>query len=232
MSRRDHTTAPGASPDVPGLCGALAIGLLPLVAWFGLQDLAGLRLTEAAWATGQWHGLWTGHLLHYGFEHFAWDALMFIVFAGLLWKEERWRLWLWLFLAAPLISLSVFWVHPALSEYRGLSALDTMLYVRYFLGALCVLSGWRRWIFALLPLLGLIAKIIAEYVSGAAFFVGDLGPGVVPLPSAHLVGSVLGLLWFLSAALARLLTSPCEPYNGDACQDEKCGIKLPPRQPE
>ena len=198
MSRRDHHTGPEASLDVPGLCGALLIGVLPLVAWFVLQGQPALRLTEDAWAAGCWYRLWTGHLLHYGFEHFAWDGLMFVVFAGLLWKEERWRLWLWLFGTAPLISLAVFWVHPSLSEYRGLSALDTMLFLRYFMGSLCVLSGWQRWVFAVLPLLGLIAKIVFEYQSGVALFVGDLGPGVVPLPSAHLVGALLGLLWSAS----------------------------------
>ena len=191
-----YNTAPGASPDVPGLCGILAIGLLPLFAWFVLQGQPDLGLTAAAWAAGRWHSLWTGHLMHYGFEHFIWDAVMFVVFAGLLWKEERWRLWLWLFLAAPLISLAVFWVHPALSEYRGLSALDTMLYARYFLGSWSVLAGWRRWSFSLLPLLGLSMKITVEYISGTTLFVGDLGTGVVPLPAAHLAGAFLGLLWF------------------------------------
>lgn len=198
MSTRVQTTDPGTSIDVPGICGWLLCGLLPFLAWFGLQPLEGLRLTDAARADGAWHTLWTGHLLHYGFEHFIWDALMFVSFALLLWQEERWRLWLWMLLAAPIISTVVFIVHPALTEYRGLSALDTMLFVRYFLGSFCRLRGWQRRCFAVLPLVGLVAKILLELFFGSALFVGDLGPGVVPLPSAHLAGAFFGLLWFAS----------------------------------
>lgn len=199
MSRRDHNTVPGASIDVPGLCGPLLCVLLPLLAWFCLQPMGGLHLTETAWANGAWHTLWTGHLMHYGMEHFVWDALMFASFAFLLWKEERWRLWAWILLAAPLISLAVFTVHPELTEYRGLSALDTMLFARYCLGSFRVLTGWQRWCFAALPLAALATKIAFEFISESTLFVGSMGPGVVPLPSAHLAGALLGLVWFASA---------------------------------
>ena len=196
MTRRHYNSAPGASFDAPGLCGRLACGLLPLLAWFGVQPLAEFRLTDTVWADGAWHTLWTGHLMHYGIEHFVWDALMFVSFALLLWEEERWRLWLWLLVAAPVISLAVFAVHPSLSEYRGLSALDTMLFVRYFLGSLIVLGGWQRVCFAALPLLGLAAKIAFELSAGTTFFVSEMGSGVVPLPAAHITGAALGLIWF------------------------------------
>lgn len=195
ISRSHPSAAPGTSTDVPGLCGALLCVLLPLFSWFYLQALPGLRLTDTAWAEGAWHTLWTGHLLHYGFEHFAWDALMFASFALLLWKEECWRLWFWLLLAAPLISLVVFALHPELTEYRGLSALASMLFVRYFLGSVWRFKGWARWFFAVLPLLGLAAKIGYELLSGNSWFVSEMGPGVVPLPSAHLAGALLGVLW-------------------------------------
>jgi hypothetical protein len=145
--------------------------------------------------------------MHYGFEHFIWDALMFVSFALLLWKEERWRLWLWVLVAAPVIALIVFAVHPALTEYRGLSALDTMLFVRYFLGSGVVLRSWQRWWFAVLPLVGLAAKIIFEFLSGSALFVGELGPGVVPLPSAHLAGAFIGFIWFASVWIGQAQSS-------------------------
>lgn len=203
MSKPEHNTAPGASIDVPGLCGPLFCVLLPLLAWFCLQPMEGVHLTKAAWTNGSWHTLWTGHLMHYGIEHFVWDALMFISFALLLWKETRWRLWAWLFVAAPLISLAVFTLHPELSEYRGLSALDTMLFTRYCLGSLRVLDGWQRWCFAVLPLIALAAKIAFEFTAGSTLFVGDMGPGVVPLPSAHVAGALMGLLWSAAAWIER-----------------------------
>lgn len=165
--------------------------------------MTGLRLTDGALASGAWHTLWTGHLMHYGFEHFLWDALIFASFSLLLWKEERWRLWAWLLISPPILSLVVFTVHPALTEYRGLSAVDTMLFARYFLGSFRVLGGWQRWAFAALPLVALLAKIGFEFATGNALFVGGMGPGVVPLPSAHAAGALLGLLWFTLHSPAR-----------------------------
>ena len=49
--------------------------------------------------------------------------------------------------------------------------------------------------FGVLPFLGLSVKIVYECISGQAFFVSDLGVGVVPLPLAHFAGLMLGSLW-------------------------------------
>ena len=177
------------------LWGWLACVLLPFVGLFVLQPIESCALTEDALAAHQWHTLWTGHLLHYTAEHFMWDALMFVVFAGLLWKQEGAGLWVWMLLAAPLISIFVFWVEPGLQEYRGLSALDTMLFARYCLGLCRGRGAVDRWLFGVLPLVGVALKIGYEFWSGATLFVCDLGAGVVPLPSAHLAGLVLGFVW-------------------------------------
>ncbi|MFQ3225377.1 MAG: hypothetical protein ACI8Z5_001637 [Lentimonas sp.] len=180
------------------LWGWLTCLLLPLVGLLILQPIAGSALTVDAFAANQWHTLWTGHLLHYTAEHFIWDALMFVVFAGLLWKQEGARLWLWLLIAAPLISVFVFLVEPGLLEYRGLSALDTMLFARYCLG-LCFGGGMvDRWLFGVLPVTGLSLKLGYEFLSGSTLFVSDLGAGVVALPSAHLAGLLLGVVWALA----------------------------------
>jgi hypothetical protein len=92
----------------------------------------------------------------------------------------------------------VFLVEPALLEYRGLSALDTMLFTRYCLG-LCRRGGLLdRWVFGVLPVVGVSLKIGYEFLSGATLFVSDLGAGVVALPSAHLAGLLLGCVWTLA----------------------------------
>lgn len=169
--------------------------LIPLVGLLVLQQLPAAELTVDALASGRWFTLWSGHLLHYTMDHFIWDALMFVLFSALLWRDEGWRMWLWLLCAAPVISLFVFWVEPGLYEYRGLSALDTMLCVRFFVAFIRSNSKWVRWLFGALPLLGLTAKIGYELIAGQTVFVSDLGVGVVPLPSAHFAGLVFGLLW-------------------------------------
>ena len=169
--------------------------LIPLFGLLVFQQIPESALTDLALSSGHWWTLWSGHLLHYTMDHFIWDALMFAVFAYLLWSKERWHIWLWLGLAAPIISIFVFWVEPTLQEYRGLSALDTMLCVRFFIEFLRCGSKWERWLFGVLPLCGLTLKIGYEWISGQALFVGDLGEGVVPLASAHFAGLILGLLW-------------------------------------
>jgi len=177
--------------------------LIPVVSGCFLQGQPWAMLTTQALAENQLHTLWTGHLLHYTLEHYVWDALMFVGFACLLWREERGRLWLWLFLAAPLISIVVFRVDPGLSEYRGLSALDSMLFTRYCLGIAVFSKGWDRWLFGCLPLAALTGKIIYELTAGTALFVSDLGPGVVPLPSAHIAGMLLGCIWMVTVCVSK-----------------------------
>jgi rhomboid family GlyGly-CTERM serine protease len=174
--------------------------LLPVIGLLVLQGMPASALTVDAIASGRWLTLWSGHLLHYTMDHFMWDALMFVVFTCLLWPKERWGMWLWLVVAAPVISILVFLVEPGLQEYRGLSALDTMLYVRFCIGLLRSASKWDRWLFGALPVFGLTLKIGYEWMTEQALFVTDLGAGVVPLPSAHLAGLVLGLLWGITRA--------------------------------
>lgn len=169
--------------------------VLPFFGLLVLQQMPGSELTGMALSSGHWWTLWSGHLLHYTMDHFIWDAVMFVVFSSLLWPVERWRMWLWLVLAAPIISIFVFSVEPGLREYRGLSALDTMLCVRFFCGFLRSDTNWERWLLGALPLFGLSLKIGYEWMFGQTLFVSDLGEGIVPLVSAHFAGLVIGLVW-------------------------------------
>ncbi len=201
-----------ASDDVRSLCAArfvldcLGRGmcvLIPLLSYLGLSAPESLQLNLAAWCQGGLHTLWTGHVLHFTLEHFLWDAFIFLMLSLLLWREERWQLWAWIFLSAPIISIAVFYVDPQLNEYRGLSALDSLLFARFGWGLWHLLKGWPRVLFGLLPLIGFFAKILFELMTGTSYFVSDLGEGVVALPSAHMAGFLLGSLWAGSSYLAR-----------------------------
>jgi hypothetical protein len=206
MATRNQNTVLRTSSDVRSLSvpsqlsdwiGRALCLLLPALSYLWLQNVDSLRLTPSSLASGAWHTLWTGHFLHFTWEHFIWDAVMFAALSLILWREEGWRLWGWLMLSAPVISILLFVLDPKLSEYRGLSALDSLLYARVCWG-LCVENvKWQRCVFGVLPLLGFLGKVLFALATGTPLFVSDLGPGVVALPMAHLLGFLAGSLWAL-----------------------------------
>lgn len=87
----------------------------------GLDDLALLR--EAVMA-GEWWRLWTGHLVHTGVRHLAWNlaALVILGFAAHRAGLARASL-LYCFLSMPLISVGLLFMVPELQWYAGLSGI-------------------------------------------------------------------------------------------------------------
>jgi rhomboid family GlyGly-CTERM serine protease len=185
------------SSQIGDWLGRILCLLVPVLAFIFMQSGDCSRLTEGSLSSGAWHTLWTGHFLHFTFDHFLWDALMFAALALLLWREERWKLWGWILLSAPLISVLLFMFDPQLTEYRGLSALDSLLYARVCWGFCFENKKWQRWVFGILPLVGFFGKTVYELSTGTTLFVSELGPGVVPLPLAHLLGFICGSFWAL-----------------------------------
>ena len=191
---------PGAAtlPLLRQLVPALALAGLALL--LELLPPQGLALRDGS-GFG-WTQLWTGHFAHWTHSHFLWDWILFAAFAGLLAREEGWRIWLWPALAAPLISLGILLGIPSIDEYRGLSALATFLFTRYTAVFAIRHRNTDRTsalLFGILPLSALAAKSLYEALSGSFLFVGDLGPYAAPLPEAHLLGIFAALPWiFLS----------------------------------
>jgi membrane associated rhomboid family serine protease len=148
--------------------------------------------------------LWTGHLVHFGWEHALANLIALAVPTLLVARRERGRLLLVLLLAAPLLSLLLL---PGLGQgqYRGAS------------GLACVAWSWvglrlaaRRESFSLgLAVLGGLAlKLALE----AAFGTGPLAahPDWQSLPAVHFWGALLGL----AAVLPSLRRSaPATPHG-------------------
>jgi hypothetical protein len=163
---------------------------------FSLALLASGFLHTADWATWERSSpmgiqLWTAHFNHWSMGHFFWDALMFVFLAGLIEKQNRQLLVRLLLLTPPAILLAV-WAFGDHLSYRGLSGLDSALYG----ASIVVLLQHRR----LHPSIALfagglfLAKCVFELLSGSTFFVSDLPSGVSPVPLAHLVGILSGIL--------------------------------------
>jgi rhomboid family GlyGly-CTERM serine protease len=179
LDRPVVTVALGAS--------AVLIALLP-----GVAEAA--QLERALVAREPWRIL-SGHLSHFSAAHLAYDLAVFLALGWVC--EARWprRTRLGLCVALPACSAAVLLGAPELATYRGLSGLDSTLFV--LLAARmhaerASRSAWMRLVPAL-ALLGLLAKIAYELCADATLFAGgaDL---FVPVPVAHLAGGAIGLL--------------------------------------
>jgi rhomboid family GlyGly-CTERM serine protease len=137
----------------------------------------------------------TCHLLHWSSNHLLWDLAMFTTLGAIaevnMSRHYRWTL----FLSALLIPAGVMLRHPEMETYRGLSGIDTALFgliVADLLARRLVECNWKSAFWFSLLLVGLLAKMLAETLAGTNIFVSDTS--FVPVPIAHLIGAVIGLM--------------------------------------
>ena len=155
------------------------IFLLPSVAPY-------LEYDRAAIASGETWRLVTGHLVHYSFDHFFWDAITFLALGAACERFGATRLLACLAASALAISASIWLCLPSVATYRGLSGVDSALF-----GLLIAASG--RTTLSVICLAGFFLKMAFELATGQTIFVTNLGSGAVGVPLAHLVGAAAGL---------------------------------------
>ena len=158
---------------------------------------AALEFDRGAAASGQWWRVLTGHLAHFGWSHFLWDALAFAFLGTLCERDGRTRFLACLALAGVAIPLCVGAAHPEIRTYRGLSGLDSALFS--LLAATIVrekiVVKQPAWAFAAgAVFLAFLAKVAYEAATGMTFFVDSAAAGMIPLPIAHVAGAAAGLL--------------------------------------
>lgn len=171
---------------------ALVIALLPAVVAEALQFDR-----TAFFARGQMWSLFTAHLTHFGVSHFLWNLVLWLVLGTMAERRSRYAMALTLGLAAPLIVLAVWLAQPQFVVYRGLSGLDSALFI--FLTAQIFREGfrvrprhWGSMILGGLCMLGFAAKCLWELTTGASFFADSASEMFSPVPLAHLVGGMVG----------------------------------------
>ncbi|HEX4146321.1 MAG TPA: rhombosortase [Pirellulales bacterium] len=171
---------------------------------FQLFPAVGDRMAfdSAAIAGGHWWRLLSGHLTHCDAEHLTWDVLMFGLLGGLI--ERRSRRWLLATVgaSAAAISFALWFGHPGLEQYRGLSGIDSALFTFALLMLLDdarragqTIAVWLLWAMAA----GLALKIGWESATGTTLFVDSARAGFVPLPSVHAVGGIVGIAAWLAS---------------------------------
>jgi rhomboid family GlyGly-CTERM serine protease len=154
-----------------------------------------LQYDRRAIADGELWRVVTGHAVHFGLEHFAWDAAVFALLALLCWRLDPRRLLLSLGGAMLAIPAVLWTLRPGLETYRGLSGLDSALYVTaaIALGQRLWTEGRRRLgIAAFASVAALAAKVAYELLTGQTLFVDAAALGFVPVPLAHAAGAVAG----------------------------------------
>lgn len=188
--------------SVPVTTILLTLAALIIAGVPGIRPL--LHLDWAAVARGELWRLWSGHLVHWTTDHLLWDVLAFAVLGTLCESESRLRYLLTIAIGLPTISLGLAALCPEVSIYRGLSGLDTGLFVWLVASQLrhsCV--GKQRGVTVLWGglLVGLIGKLIFEASTGSCLFVTTSADSFQPLVESHLLGAAVGLAAFAAGFL-------------------------------
>lgn len=178
----------------------VAVAALAVFAFPSLADAFLYRRTDLA--AGQLWRLWTGHLVHFGWQHLAADLAVFLA-AG-VWLESLTprTARLFLGLAPAAISGLLFFADPQLAFYGGLSGVAVGL---LSLLALVQLRGDHaspRWFWP--AVLALVALKVGLEAFSAAPLVASFGPDIKVSTLAHLGGIACALLaWPLARREAR-----------------------------
>ncbi len=148
--------------------------------------------------SGQIWRIWTCHLVHWSFDHLAWDVLTLLALGLICEVIDRLRFATTLAISATLIPPVLAMTNPTM-VYGGLSGLDiacfTLLVTTVTKQAyqrrdrLMVLAG-------ITFLMGLVAKILFELFTGSTIFVQSADV-FVALPLAHMIGAASGFLMVL-----------------------------------
>jgi rhomboid family GlyGly-CTERM serine protease len=176
---------------------AIAIHAVP-----GAANL--LQYNRAAVAEGQLWQLWTGHFTHWDNGHLFWDLLMFVVLGALIEARSRAHLLKLVLGSALAISLFAWFQSPELPSYRGLSGVDTALFVFVACGYLLDAIRDRQWMQGIIPaglLLSAMGKFSYEALTRSTLFVDSHAAGFTVVIEAHLVGMAVGAIFAVSGWL-------------------------------
>ena len=186
----------------------ITISLLTLVIGVAPQFAELMQLDFNAVADGQWWRIWTGHLAHFDREHLLWDLVMFIGIAGMCEKTYPAQILPALLLIGGTISCAVGAFVPQVDTYRGLSGIDTALFV-WIAGARLLESlKHNNTIVACcwgVPCAGLIFKLVFEATTHQTMFVE--AQTFTPLVESHLAGVAVGIVICIYVWCAKMVSS-------------------------
>jgi rhomboid family GlyGly-CTERM serine protease len=187
-----------------------------------------LQYERAALLDGALWRLLTQHWTHWSPDHLAWDVAVFAALGAVCELRDRRRFLLGVGLAAPLISLGLLLAAPSLATCRGLSGIDSALFAVVAADWAGRGGHWRA--LGLLAMVLFLGKCVVESVTGMTLFVNATAASMVPVPLAHLIGFLCGLLaaWLPQAspgkALAPMRSGPGSGAVGGALRCGESGL--------
>jgi rhomboid family GlyGly-CTERM serine protease len=181
----------------------LTVTTASLPALLAGASLGGLaQYDRAALLRGEVWRLVTGHFVHWSLSHLVWDVLAFLIL-GAICERRRWLFASVVVGTALIVSIFLFVCCPEVAMYRGLSAIDSALWM----WAVFII-GERRVSLALALLTLFVAKVMIESFGGASLFVD----GITVLPVVHLLGALIGFCG--SVAEHKILTDAALHRDG------------------
>jgi len=186
----------GNEPSAPRLPAATLILVAAAVVLMPLETLSQwFEYDRTAVASGQLWRIVTCQLTHCSWDHLFWDAAALTVIGWVLERDHRRAMLVCVGLAAVLIPLAVHLCLPEIATYRGLSGIDSALFILLAVALLreSRADGDRLWTVACTLLLAAFAaKTAYELVTGSTLFVNAEQSAMLPVPLAHVVGALLG----------------------------------------
>jgi rhomboid family GlyGly-CTERM serine protease len=200
---------------IPLIAPALALTAVAIHALLGAPDY--LVFERGGLAPLDLARLFTCHLTHWSWEHLLWDAAVFALVGSWCERIDRRAFAIFLATAAVAIPIIVLAAIPELDSYAGLSGIDVgavilavtiSLFRRESPVPRSSMRGRARGQVSRKPgvtppprqavalgLMGLavVAKVVYELLAGRTVMF-DADAGFVPVPLAHLVGVVVGLV--------------------------------------
>jgi len=180
--------------DIPLTIG---VSLFALGAAFAPRMGGWLEFNRSAVMAGEWWRILTGHFVHWNLDHLMWDLLVFVVLSAMCERRNQMRFVVTLSAAAVLISAATWWLLPDVASYRGLSGLDTAIFALLAVSNLQECWQRRQWLGVAVVsglVVALAAKIGFEAVTGGTWFVDASRGGFRPVPLAHVVGGLCGVV--------------------------------------
>jgi rhomboid family GlyGly-CTERM serine protease len=138
---------------------------------------------------GQWWRLWSAHLAHFGWSHFAWNAAVFALTGAWAERIAPQTTRVLYVVAPPVIGVALLALDVELQRYAGLSGLAAGTLTLLALTQLAPPPAADRWFWrAVLGLL--LAKIAFEVTARQPAFARFTSADIRPVPTAHVAGAL------------------------------------------